>query len=133
MNARRCSRCGREKTPVGRLAVCRPCVQAARRAVPQAKPLPGTELKAILRDWLWIDTGGGCGCNSMAGKMNRRGPDWCESDAGMEEILGSMRKEHSARREAGKMLLPFSEAGARLLVLLACQRSRACTGRKVAV
>lgn len=124
MNPRRCSRCGREKTPVGPLAVCRPCVQATRQAVPQAKPRPGTELKAILRDWLWIDTRGGCGCNSMAKKMDSRGPNWCESDSGMAEIVASLRQEHAARREAGKIRWLFSESVARLLVRLACFRSR---------
>ena len=84
---------------------------------------PGTELKAILRDWFRINATLGCSCNAMAKKMNRYGPDWCEG-AGMPEILAAMRGEHAKRREAGKTILPWSELGAKALVRMACHRAR---------
>jgi hypothetical protein len=86
---------------------------------------PGTELKALLKDWLGIDVSPTCSCNAMARKMNQQGPDWCESDEGMAEILGVMRAEHAKRWEAGKTLLPWADIGARQLVRLACRRARA--------
>lgn len=59
----------------------------------------------------------------MARKMDRLGPDWCEGE-GMPEILATMRAEHAKRWAAGKTVLPWLEAGARRLVLLACKRAR---------
>ena len=59
----------------------------------------------------------------MAGKMDRLGPDWCEGD-GMAEILGVMRAEHGKRWKAGQTILPWTDLGARQLVLLACRRAR---------
>ena len=93
----------------------------------QSLPLPdgaGTQLKSLLRDWLGIEASPTCKCNGMALKMNHLGPDWCEGE-GMAEILDVMRAEHGKRREAGKTILPWTDAGARQLVLLACRRSRA--------
>ena len=85
---------------------------------------PGTRLKALLRDWLGIEASPTCKCNGMALKMNHRGPEWCEGE-GMPEILDVMRTEHAKRWEAGKTILPWTDMGARQLVLLACRRSRA--------
>jgi len=86
---------------------------------------PGTRLKALLRDWLGIEASPTCKCNGMALKMNHLGPDWCESDQGMAEILDVMRAEHAKRWSAGKTILPWTDLGAKQLVLLACRRSRA--------
>lgn len=87
--------------------------------------LVGTELHAILRDWLGVEPTADCPCRSMAAKMDRLGPEWCESDEGMAEILGVMRAEHAKRREQGATILPWTDFGARQLVLLACRRARA--------
>lgn len=99
------------------------CVAHTQRATPLASG-PGTELKALLRDWLGIVASPGCSCNSMAARMDRLGPDWCEGP-GMPEILGVMRAEHAKRRAAGTTILPWSDTAARQLVLLACRRARA--------
>jgi hypothetical protein len=86
---------------------------------------PGTELKALLKDWLGIEATPTCSCNRMAGRMDALGPDWCESDAGMAEILGVMRDEHAKRWADGRTKLPWTGFGARQLVRLACRRARA--------
>ena len=86
---------------------------------------PGTRLKSLLRDWLGIEASPTCSCNAMALKMNHRGPEWCESGEGMAEILDVMRAEHSKRWADGRTILPWTDAGARQLVLLACRRARA--------
>ena len=85
---------------------------------------PGTELHALLRDWLGIEPTADCPCRSMAGKMDTLGPDWCEGE-GMSEILDVMRTEHAKRWADGRTILPWTDAGARQLVLLACRRARA--------
>jgi hypothetical protein len=85
----------------------------------------GTELKAILKDWLGIEASPTCSCSSMARRMDALGPDWCESDQGMAAILDVMRAEHAKRWSAGKTILPWTDLGARQLVLLACRRARA--------
>jgi hypothetical protein len=56
--------------------------------------------------------------------MDAGGPDWCERD-GMPEILSVMRTEHAKRWQARQTILPWSDLGARQLVLLACRRARA--------
>ena len=86
---------------------------------------PGTELKALLKDWLGIEASPTCSCNRMARTMNERGPEWCESEKGMAEILGVMRAEHSKRWADGRTRLPWTDVGARALVLLACRRAEA--------
>ena len=86
---------------------------------------PGTELKAILRDWLGIEASPTCKCTAMARRMNERGSEWCESDEGMTEILGVMRDEHGKRWADGRTTLPWTDLGARQLVRLACRRARA--------
>lgn len=85
---------------------------------------PGTELKAILRDWLGIEADAGCSCNSMAARMDALGHEWCESDAGMAEILGVMRTEHAKRWADGRTKLPWTDLGAKQLVRLACRQAR---------
>lgn len=85
----------------------------------------GTELHALLRDWLGIEPTADCPCRSMSARMDRLGPDWCESDEGMAEILGVMRTEHAKRWSDGRTILPWTDMGAKQLVLLACRRARA--------
>ena len=84
----------------------------------------GTELKAVLNDWLGIEASPTCSCSSMARRMDSLGPDWCEGE-GMASILDVMRAEHGKRWQDGRTILPWTDAGARQLVLLACRRSRA--------
>ena len=86
---------------------------------------PGTELKALLRDWLGIEASPTCSCNAMARRMETLGPDWCESEEGMASILEVMRAEHGKRWADGRTILPWTDLGARQLVLLACRRARA--------
>jgi hypothetical protein len=88
----------------------------------------GTELHSILRDWLGFSPSNNCQCNSMAERMNKNGVPWCLSKDGMSEILGVMRAEHGKRWSDGRTILPWSDAGARQLVLLACRRARANLG-----
>ena len=85
---------------------------------------PGTELKKLLKDWLGIEAAPGCSCNSMAARMDALGTVWCESDAGMAEILHVMREEHGRRRAASDTVLPWTDFGATQLVRLACRRAR---------
>lgn len=94
-------------------------------AVQSPKVTAGSELHLLLRDWLGIEPTAECPCRSMAAKMDSLGPDWCESDDGMAEILGVMRTEHEKRRAEGTTILPWTDLGARQLVLLACRRARA--------
>ncbi len=84
----------------------------------------GTELKALLKDWLGIEASPTCFCNAMARRMDTLGPGWCEGE-GMAEILDVMRAEHAKRREDGRTILPWTDMGARQLVLLACRRAAA--------
>jgi hypothetical protein len=84
----------------------------------------GTELKALLKDWLGIESTPTCLCNAMARRMDTFGPEWCEGE-GMASILEVMRAEHAKRWAAGTTILPWTDMGARQLVLLACRRARA--------
>lgn len=86
---------------------------------------PGTELKALLKDWLGIEASPTCSCNAMARKMNARGVAWCLSESGMAEILGVMRAEHAKRWADGRTRLPWTDLVARTLVRLACRRAEA--------
>jgi hypothetical protein len=61
----------------------------------------------------------------MASRMNALGPDWCESEAGLAEILATMRDEHGKRWQDGRTRLPWTDLGATQLVKLACRRARA--------
>lgn len=115
-----CSRCGYSISQV-----TTPLFRRCDAARLDPKILPGTELHAFLRNWLGIEPTPDCPCRSMAAKMDRLGPDWCESDEGMTEILGVMRTEHEKRRAEGTTILPWTDFGARQLVLLACRQARA--------
>ena len=101
-------------------------MQAAGVSMPRRPVVggPGTELKRLLKDWLGIEATPTCSCNSMAARMDALGPDWCESDAGMAEILGVMRDEHAKRWADGRTRLPWTDLGAKQLVRLACRRAK---------
>jgi hypothetical protein len=79
------------------------------------KPLPGTELKALLKT-IGIVASPTCKCNKMARQMDQWGPD--ESLAHMEEIVDVMEETAKARK------LPFLRAGAKQLVRLAVWKAR---------
>jgi hypothetical protein len=85
---------------------------------------PGAELRALLKEWLGIEAAPGCSCNLMAARMDALGVDWCESDAGMTEIIRVMRDEHFRRKSAGETVLPWSTFAVRQLVHLACRKAR---------
>ena len=124
----RCTACGRVIRQAARsakppMASC--LLNEPRAAVkPPPRPRPGDDLTAILRDWLGITSSAKCGCASMADRMNALGPDWCESEDGLAEIIGVMRAEHTKRKSAGQTRLPWSNLAATKLVRLACRRSR---------
>ena len=105
-----------------KIPVYRQCDAGRSQAINTQKP--GAELKALLRDWLGIESSPTCSCNAMARRMDTFGPEWCEGE-GMASILNVMRAEHAKRWADGRTILPWTDAGARQLVLLACRRSRA--------
>lgn len=92
---------------------------------PEPKGGPGTELKALLKEWLGIVATPTCSCNAMARKMDERGVEWTLSAEGMAEVLSVMRAEHAKRKAAGATALPWTDLGATQLVRLACRRARA--------
>ena len=96
-----------------------------RRAPTRPYSGPGTELKAILSEWLGIKAEEQCGCRAMSARMDALGVAWCLSDVGMAEILGVMRVEHARRWADGRTKLPWTDLGARTLVKLACRRAEA--------
>lgn len=108
-----------------KLPVHRQCDAGYSHAINNQKA--GTELKALLKDWLGIEATPTCSCNAMARRMDERGPEWCEGE-GMASILEVMRDEHAKRWSDGRTILPWTDAGARQLVLLACRRARAKAG-----
>jgi hypothetical protein len=118
----KCTACGRHAT---KWSETPPVAGCGEHRAFFAQPGPGTELKSLLEEWLGITATPGCECNSMAAKMNHLGPDWCESAAGLAEILGVMRDEHGKRRADGRTKLPWTDFGAAQLVKLACRRARA--------
>lgn len=82
-----------------------------------AKPLPGTELKAVLAGWPWrIKDDGKCLCGPMSAKMDEMGCDWCLGE-GRQEILAVMEAE------AKKRGLPWVEALAILAIRRAVSRA----------
>jgi hypothetical protein len=105
-----------------KLPIHRQCDAGDGQSISNQKP--GTELKALLKDWLGIESSPTCSCNAMARRMDSLGPDWCEGE-GMAEILDVMRAEHAKRWAAGTTILPWTDMGARQLVLLACRRAAA--------
>ena len=99
-------------------------------AAPPPSQGPGTELRAILRDWFGVVSSESCSCNSTAKRMNAMGADWCEG-AGLPVILSAMRGEHEKRRKSGKTILPWTDMGATMLVRLACRMARRKQGCRI--
>lgn len=77
----------------------------------------GCHLKRLLRDWLGIEAHPGCACEKRAQTMDVRGPEWCLEN--LDTIVGWLREEHGRQ----KILLPFSELVARVLVRTAIRRT----------
>lgn len=95
-------------------------VRARTRAV-QPTPIPpssgpGTELKALLKDWLGIQASPNCSCNARARQMDEWGPDLCEQN--MPTILQWLEEQANARK------LPFVRFAAEQAVKLAIRRAR---------
>jgi len=77
---------------------------------------PGTELKAILKDWLGIQASPNCSCNARARQMDEWGPDLCEQN--IDTILQWLEEQATARK------LPFVRFAAKQAVKLAIRRAR---------
>lgn len=77
---------------------------------------PGTELKALLKDWLGIQANPNCSCNARARQMDEWGPDLCEQN--MDTILQWLEEQATARK------LPFVRFAAEQAVKLAIRRAR---------
>lgn len=77
---------------------------------------PGTELKALLKDWLGIQASPNCSCNARARQMDEWGPDLCEQN--MPTILQWLEEQATARQ------LPFVRFAAEQAVKLAIRRAR---------
>jgi hypothetical protein len=77
---------------------------------------PGTELKAILKDWLGIQAGPNCSCNARARQMDEWGPDICEQN--LPTIVGWLEEQAKARN------LPFVRFAGEQAVKLAIRRAR---------
>ncbi len=87
-------------------------------AVPADPPAagPGTELKAILKDWLGIQASPNCSCNARARQMDEWGPDICEQN--LPTIVGWLEEQAQARN------LPFARFAGEQAVKLAIRRAR---------
>lgn len=85
---------------------------------------PGTELKKILKKWFGIEASAGCSCNSMAIKMDALGPDWCESESGLLEIINTMKNEYIKRQTNNWVKLPWSDLLAKKMIHIACKKAR---------
>jgi hypothetical protein len=77
---------------------------------------PGTELKALLKDWLGIQASPNCPCNARARQMDEWGPDLCEQN--LQTIVGWLEEQAKARK------LPFVRFAAEQAVKLAIRRAR---------
>lgn len=77
---------------------------------------PGTELKALLKDWLGIQASPNCSCNARAKQMDEWGPDLCEQN--LPTIVGWLEEQATARK------LPFVRFAAEQAVKLAIRRAR---------
>lgn len=77
---------------------------------------PGTELKAILRNWLGIVASPNCSCNARARQMDEWGPDECERR--IPEIVDWLQEQATARK------LPFVRFAGEQAVKMAIRRAR---------
>jgi len=95
-----------------------------KRPKPSAKPSPpkiephgpGTELKALLKDWLGIVASPNCSCNARARQMDEWGPDLCEQN--LQTIVDWLGEQAAARK------LPFVRFAGEQAVKLAIRRAR---------
>jgi len=87
-------------------------------AAPQPAPSsgPGTELKALLKDWLGIVASPNCSCNARARQMDEWGPDLCEQN--LPTIVDWLGEQAAARK------LPFVRFAGEQAVKLAIRRAR---------
>jgi len=85
---------------------------------PEATPAsgPGTELKALLKDWLGIVASPNCSCNARARQMDEWGPDLCEQN--LPTIVDWLGEQAAARK------LPFVRFAGEQAVKLAIRRAR---------
>ena len=104
-------RCLWDKLPVPTRTIQEP------PAAPKISVGPGGQLSRLLSRF-GITYTPGCKCRSMAAKMDALGCEWCESDAGVGEILEAMRTE------AARRALPFLDAVGKLLVRRAIKAAR---------
>ena len=95
-----------------------PAPPAAPESQPQQPPAagPGTELKAILKDWLGVQASPNCSCNARARQMDEWGPDLCEQN--LPTIVGWLEEQAKARN------LPFVRFAGEQAVKLAIRRAR---------
>jgi len=77
---------------------------------------PGTELKAILKDWLGIVASPNCSCNARARQMDEWGPDLCEQN--LSTIVDWLGEQAAARN------LPFVRFAGEQAAKLAIRRAR---------
>ncbi len=77
---------------------------------------PGTELKALLKDWLGIQASPNCSCNARARQMDEWGPDLCEQN--LSTIVDWLGEQAAARK------LPFVRFAGEQAVKLAIRRAR---------
>ena len=103
------------------MCVCRRCGRSYRapnnriRALCRVRPLPGTEMKALLAK-IGIVAKPTCSCNKRAKIMDEKGCDWCEEH--IEEIDGWLAEEAKKRK------LPYLSFAGRALIHLAIRRAR---------
>lgn len=86
------------------------------RPLPQPASGPGTELKALLKDWLGIVASPNCSCNARARQMDEWGPDICEQN--LPTIVQWLEEQAAARK------LPFVRFAGEQAVKLAIRRAR---------
>lgn len=89
---------------------------AASPSPPPTAAGPGTELKALLKDWLGIQASPNCSCNARARQMDEWGPDLCEQN--LSTIVDWLGEQAKARK------LPFVRFAAEQAVKLAIRRAR---------
>ena len=86
--------------------------------IPYPNAGPGTELGKLL-DRFGFKPAAGCNCKKHIVEMNANGPQWCADN--IDTILGWLREE---AQRAG---YPFTELGAKLLILRAISNSKRLT------
>lgn len=88
-----------------------PIVRNGRVQQPRPAAGPGTELKRLLLD-LGITGWSGCGCESMAAKMNRWGPEGCREHR--VEIVAWLNEKQAALSWTEKLTAAVNAVAAEL-------------------